>query len=365
MPQIIIATKGGLGDILFQLLAGLHFARTHHLKIAITHIPSNKKPYTYYNFLSNLHKNFISFDYVQKYIRSYKGYILFVNDHNYYRILKKYNRKTNKNIYINGIFQNNSFFTNKIDIIKKNLNYQFHNSIKDILYSYIHKTFDTKIIGLYINNNDKFFFKNNINDINQNYYYLILNLLFSNNIEQENINVNNNNKIINYKENNNSLLENTQNDNNNIKSNYIENLNIDEFFDKYKENINFNKLHSNENSNILKDISILNKKFKIIIFSEKKHRINKDFPKLSKFNDIIIYADDIPNIMNIDRNEFEFIMMQFCDILICSNSTTSVFSSYLGNQKYIYLPKNWYKTNKNGHPNKFVLNNNFKKYFIY
>ena len=70
----------------------------------------------------------------------------------------------------------------------------------------------------------------------------------------------------------------------------------------------------------------------------------------SKFNDC--FTDSIINIKTkyisndykylFDNAELDLFLLSLSDIIICANSTFSLWASYFSNSKQIYIPKNWF-----------------------
>lgn len=85
-----------------------------------------------------------------------------------------------------------------------------------------------------------------------------------------------------------------------------------------------------------------------VIFTDDKEYVQSNFSFLFSSSYSSIFVQDILG-ENISykkykkNDEFELLFMSQFDILICANSSFSLFSSYLSNSNEIYLPKKWIK----------------------
>jgi hypothetical protein len=318
MPQIIINTKGGLGNILFQLAAGLNFAKKFNLGLVITSQPNSRKSFREYTILKKFNKFFVDYNKIKEYLVKFNRYILKINEKNYIKSIKMYDIKNNRNIYLNGYFQNKVFFQRRFDYFKSFINLNYRERIENELHS-INKI----LIGLHIRLGDYLNHTDIFNITSKQYYIKCLNKIFEENLESNMVN-------------------------SNIED-HIEVLTVEQIF----------------KSNILNQLN--QSKIKIIVFTDNPNFVKKNYIFLNKYQ--TIYADDLIDSnsrlknINLSKEEIEFMMMQLCDQMICSNSTYSLFATYLGNNKKVYIPDQWFN-NKIVNSTKYIMKRDKEKYQI-
>ena len=321
MPQIIINTKGGLGNILFQLAAGLNFAQKFNLGLVITSQPNNRKSFREYVILKKFHKYFVDYNRIKEYLVKFNRYILKINEKNYIKSIKMYNIKNKSNIYLNGYFQNKVFFQRRFNYFKSFINLNYRDKIKNELQS-----FDKILIGLHIRLGDYLNHTDIFNITSRQYYIKCLNSISEENSESNIVS-------------------------SNIED-HIEVLTVDQIFNSNRSN---------------RSDQLNRSKFKIIVFTDNPDFVKKNYIFLNKYQ--TIYADDLIDSnsrfknINLSKEEIEFMMMQLCDQMICSNSTYSLFATYLGNNKKVYIPEQWFN-NKTVNPNKYIMNRDKERYQI-
>lgn len=340
MPQIIINTKGGLGNILFQLAAGLNFAKKFNLGIIVTSQPNARKPFTEYSILKKFKRFYVEYGNIKKYLANYKGYILNIKENNYLKMIKLYDTRSKKNIYLDGYFQNKILFQIRFNYFKSFINNNHLIRVKNEL-----QNIKLILIGLHIRLGDYLNHKNIFNITNKQYYIKCLDKIM-NHDDQDN----KDNKIVPYVPDNNAIVSNI--------TDYLTVISVSELFNTNKEET-INK----EKTEHKKDIS----KFQIIVFTDNPKHVKKNYQFLKNYN--TIYANDYiesnNNIKdtNLSKEELEFLMMRYCEYMICSNSTYSLFATYLGSNKRVYIPDKWFN-NKTVNPNKYIMNKDQDRYEV-
>ncbi len=91
-------------------------------------------------------------------------------------------------------------------------------------------------------------------------------------------------------------------------------------------------------------------KYECILFTDDIDYVKSNMTFIKKYP--ILFSHEIFNFqLPYSHDEIELYLLSCCDILILSNSTFSLWSSYLGNQhiEKVYIPSSWYK-----HDNVFV-----------
>ena len=232
-----------------------------------------------------------------------------------------YNIKNKSNIYLNGYFQNKVFFQRRFDYFKSFINLNYRDKIKNELQS-----FDKILIGLHIRLGDYLNHTDIFNITSRQYYIKCLNSISEENSESNIVS-------------------------SNIED-HIEVLTVDQIFNSNRSN---------------RSDQLNRSKFKIIVFTDNPDFVKKNYIFLNKYQ--TIYADDLIDSnsrfknINLSKEEIEFMMMQLCDQMICSNSTYSLFATYLGNNKKVYIPEQWFN-NKTVNPNKYIMNRDKERYQI-
>jgi hypothetical protein len=84
--------------------------------------------------------------------------------------------------------------------------------------------------------------------------------------------------------------------------------------------------------------------YECILFTDDKSYVKTNMPFFRKYG--ISFANEIfPSIFSIPDEEKELYLLSFCNILILSNSTFSLWSHYLANSQLekVFIPSSWYQ----------------------
>ena len=114
-------------------------------------------------------------------------------------------------------------------------------------------------------------------------------------------------------------------------------------------------------SKILESLDLTNKE--IILFTDDIDLVKNKF----KINYNTTIKKIISNNINIEYKylqnnpELEMFLLSLCDVIICANSTFSLWASYFSNNSKIFIPKKWFDINgpKDFKVEDLCLNNNF------
>ena len=129
---------------------------------------------------------------------------------------------------------------------------------------------------------------------------------------------------------------------------------------------NFKDYHTNlEIDYYLKCISQINniEDYEIILFTDDIELVNSKFKNLhnNTIKNIIIQYLEKDNEYLKNNCELEMFLLAECDIIICANSTFSLWASYFSNAETIYIPNDWFaeKGPNDFNINELCINNNY------
>ena len=139
---VCIELKGGLGNILFQLAAGINLTKKYNYNLTFKHKhnKSDKKRSTIfsYSLFDNLFRQKINVD----------NTFLIIDENNYSEI-----NNSMKNIYLKGFFQDKKFFDN-IETLKKTLNLEVQKIAKSIFMELVSKFKNKNLVAIHVRGDD-------------------------------------------------------------------------------------------------------------------------------------------------------------------------------------------------------------------
>ncbi len=305
---LICYTFGGLGNMLYQVTTGLALSLEYNIPLRILYDPRYIENYRAPTFrFSNNHYHI--FDKVCRIRRddipsdtiNYQEPNTNYQDNLIY-FMNHFKENSNKTLSLTGYFQCTQYFKKYWKTIKKYfLNHSYEKVCEEFIYYYrLSKSiFSKKIISLHIRGGDY---------LKHSDHYVILSPQYYQNI---------------------------------IENHIYKKYSRDEcIFCIFTDDKDYVKTH-----------------FSLFLPKDSTFYIDELLVEWLKMNSH--YKKNIES----NQDEFELFLMSYFDILICANSSFSLFASYLSDSPEIYIPNRWTKENKNHEEflKNYILNESYIK----